>query len=135
MNKEEFNAMSLPYNLKVMNIVDKSIHEVIGIDSCLCFIFKDNFWQTNGHTYTKNIPILRPLSELTKEIEHNGEKFVPIEKLNHTEIDIKIIISWINSDLLILKNSLRLVEWHFDIAGLIDKNEAVDYTTLESFSF
>lgn len=26
-------------------------------------------------------PILRPLSDLTKEIEHNGEKFVPIQEL------------------------------------------------------
>ena len=26
-------------------------------------------------------PFLRPLSDLTKEIEHNGEKFVPILKL------------------------------------------------------
>lgn len=26
-------------------------------------------------------PILRPLSDLTKEIEHNGEKFVPIIKM------------------------------------------------------
>jgi hypothetical protein len=29
----------------------------------------------------------------------------------------------------------KLIEWHFDIAGLIDKNEAIDYTTLEGFSF
>lgn len=28
-------------------------------------------------------PILGPLSDLTKEIEHNGERFVPIEKLLH----------------------------------------------------
>jgi hypothetical protein len=27
-------------------------------------------------------PILRPLSDLTKEIEHNGERFVPIIELN-----------------------------------------------------
>ena len=29
----------------------------------------------------------------------------------------------------------KLVELHFDIAGLIDKGEAVDYHTLEGFSF
>lgn len=41
-------------------------------------------------------PILRPLSDLSKEIEHNGEKFVPIIYLSrlvdngHNHIDSKI---------------------------------------------
>lgn len=29
----------------------------------------------------------------------------------------------------------KLVEWHFDICGLIDKGEAVDYSTLKGFVF
>lgn len=39
---------------------------------------------------------LRPLSDLTKEIEVNGEKFVPIEKL----LDIHSNVNWSASDYL-----------------------------------
>lgn len=34
-------------------------------------------------------PILRPLSDLTKEIEHNGEKFVPMFELLKMAVDEK----------------------------------------------
>ena len=50
-------------------------------------------------------PILRPLSDLTKEIEHNGEKFVPLEKLfkmidNSDYIEFLIKNELLNCDLL-----------------------------------
>ena len=41
-------------------------------------------------------PILRPLSDLIKEIEFGGEKFIPIERL----LDIKTKIDWSYSDYL-----------------------------------
>ena len=49
--------------------------------------------------YSERFPILRPLSDLYKEIEVNGEKFVPIvklcEKLNHPlekyELDNQVV--------------------------------------------
>ncbi len=39
-------------------------------------------------------PILRPLSDLTKEIEYNGEKFVPIEFLFNNLVDAADVIEF-----------------------------------------
>lgn len=83
-------------------------------------------------------PILRPLSELTKEIEVNGEKFVPIERFNK-------IRKWEGSPLAMTEHIVhnvkehnlptwitqKLLEWHFDIYGLIEKGLAIDINTLK----
>ncbi|PHR23622.1 MAG: hypothetical protein COA36_16885 [Desulfotalea sp.] len=73
-------------------------------------------------------PILRPL-DLTKEIEVNGEKFVPIDYLNNN--------GWLLDEFdLIRYNQLdygvvtKLVEWHFDVFGLIPQGLAIDINTL-----
>ncbi len=47
-------------------------------------------------------PILRDLSDLTKEIEHDGEKFVPIERL----LDIESGINWSSSDYLLAESGV-----------------------------
>lgn len=44
-----------------------------------CYPFKINIYSYGAEKLIK--PLLRPLSDLTKEIEHNGEKFVPIQEL------------------------------------------------------
>lgn len=105
MNKQEFMAFSLPYRLKVeINL--------------------------NMGTY---IPILRPLSDLTKEIEHNGEKFVPIDLLRKDGYYIGE--DWIIENFKDVENSSfgfiqKLLEWHFDAANLIEKGEAIDVNSL-----
>lgn len=84
-------------------------------------------------------PHLRPLSDLTEEIEHNGEKFVPIDWLEekyytlslHKECERLLEedgYKWINhmSHLLVI----HLFEWHFDIFGLIP-DLAIDINTLK----
>ena len=86
--------------------------------------------------------ILRPLSDLTKEIEHNGEKFVPIAKFySLTSVDLELINieEWHEELIYLLKTDSpyqlsqfnMLLEWHFDIYGLIEKNLAIDINTLE----
>jgi len=80
-------------------------------------------------------PILRPLSMLDKEIEVNGERFIPIDWFEekyytlslHKECERLLEedgYKWINhmSYLLII----HLLEWHFDIFGLIDVGLAVE---------
>jgi hypothetical protein len=70
-------------------------------------------------------PILRPLSDLTKEIEVNEKKFIPIEEL---DMDIPF-----TSDLLFLVtygDVQKLLEWHFDVFELIQKGLAVDINTI-----
>ncbi len=76
---------------------------------------------------------------LTEEIEHQGERFVPIDKLRkfataadwirqledeYRFIDYFIerqnlkVMSWIHFQ--------KLIEWHFDVFGLLDKNLAIN---------
>lgn len=84
----------------------------------------------------------RPLSDLTKEIKINGEKFIPIEWFRN---DIKNVIfemglftslsikgkneCFINCGTYIFINN-KLLEWHFDIYGLIENGLAIDINTL-----
>ena len=84
-------------------------------------------------------PILRPLSDLTKEIEHNGEKFVPIRKLleansfNLEKMETEYINSFAKSMVEIqmaYDDAQLLLRWHFDIFGLIEKDLAVNINTL-----
>jgi len=79
-------------------------------------------------------PILRPLSDLTKEIEHNCKKFVPVKELEartntNDEYfewdDTEALMKWITYDAMVL-----LFEWHFDVFELIPKGLAVDKNTL-----
>jgi len=88
-------------------------------------------------------PLLRPLSDLTKEIEHNGEKFVPADELNkmvtHYIEYVPLSGTWMigtNRDGSISLNGAyrcreKLFEWHFDVFGLIDEGLAIDINTLE----
>jgi len=48
---------------------------------------------SNVYQYITEI-YLRPLSDLTKEIEHNGEKFVPIEWLFNNLVDATDVIEF-----------------------------------------
>jgi hypothetical protein len=94
-------------------------------------------------------PILRPLSDLTKEIEVNGEKFVPNYILNnsfrnyskdlmpykYTGYNLELNIETENySQTIDLFDGFlivqKLLEWHFDIYGLIDAGLSIDINTL-----
>lgn len=82
-------------------------------------------------------PILRPLSDLTKEIEHNGEIFIPIDYLKNNysgfyfDSNPELLIKSNNTNLYIsLQWSVefynKLLEWHFDVFSLIEKGLAID---------
>ena len=129
MTKQEFLAMSYPYEIKLVYRNDKSwpiIMAIGNLDEIL-------------HTNKDYKPILRPLSDLTKEIEHRGEKFVPYKKLDWDKWDGEIgeYISFGDSHAGVINplnqlNQLQfLVSWHFDIANLISTGEAIDINTLE----
>lgn len=75
----------------------------------------------------------RPLSDLTKEIEVNGEKFVPINKMpsnwqRYTNNEIQAH----NIQALNYRTFQLLLEWHFDVFGLIEKGLAIDFNTLQN---
>lgn len=77
--------------------------------------------------------ILRPLSDLTKEIEHNGEKFVPeywIDDKYGRNIDDVISDNRFVLELpyFIMQ---KFFEWHLDVFGLIEQGLAIDINTLD----
>ncbi len=84
-------------------------------------------------------PILRPLSDLTKEIEHNGEKFVPEMRILRLT-DNHLVMSFLDmhktdpsyavarSDYVLISS---MFEWHFDLFDLIENNQAIDINTLD----
>ena len=89
-------------------------------------------------------PLLLPLSMLNQEIEVNGERFIPIELLDkETYIDYELstkgnLVEKYDYGSVILEETgvypywiiQKLYEWHFDLHSLIDKNLAIDITTL-----
>ena len=132
MNKEitlEQWCAYLPYGLKVIHARKKG-----NIQSTSELTPSDFTWLINQE-YVR--PILRPLTDLTKEIEVDGEKFVPIEWIEdkHYTLDLhkqceRLLEDerWINQcDYMLVK---YLMEWHFDIHNLIEQGLAIDYNTL-----
>lgn len=72
-------------------------------------------------------PILRPLSDLTKEIEVGGEKIVPQDELGLYCLDG---LSPFGIKYLRVGVCDLLLKWHFDIHGLLEQNLAIDINTL-----
>lgn len=168
MTKQEFLAMSLPFRLKAI-----SINETV-MD--YTFTLYGIEFRKGIHIPYKSKPVLRHISDLVNEIEHNGKKFMPMlelykivqeetEELEYNEYKTAFIPEIIASFAHFLTKDLKhgyqfnyllpqksftlvhsdtrehetisqfelfqkLVEWHFDIAGLIKKGEAIDVNTL-----
>lgn len=75
-------------------------------------------------------PILRPLSDLTRVIEHDEEKFTPIDRLEY-----KYGYLGFNTKTPIIDQAgyhaiQTLLSWHMDLFSLIPRNLAVDYNTV-----
>ena len=128
MNKNEFLAMSIFTGLKYLDD-NKKMVDLHCIDNGIGLV---NFGWGDAKNIDEVFPILHPLSDLTKEIEHKGEKFVPLEEfgLVANEQNLKHIISMIRNEFITIKESVMLIKWHFDFADLISKGEAIDVNTL-----
>jgi hypothetical protein len=136
-------APYLPYELKIY-MEDLRYHG------------KPFYWELGKTTNIKDVlenknkPILRPLSDLTKEIYHNAEKFVPIDRIKKRMLkDIKYIdkdsvqsIHFSKGNVCIISINYEvvgecplefynsLVGWHFDVFGLIEAGLAIDLNTI-----
>ena len=76
-------------------------------------------------------PLLRPLSDLTQEIEHNGERFVPLEMLTIRSVqDFRAYPESPSVDWWAYKDVQKLFEYHFDVFGLLDKGLALNLSSL-----
>ena len=150
MNKKKFMTMSLPYGLSVI-FNDKIVGMLSGMTPNLLMELIVLEELDNNSPVYKNWcfedtkPILYPLSDLTKEIEHKGEKFVPIFELaelwfkcglnsnyeyavDQEELEKAIMLDYKIVPFLIIQ---KLIEWHFDIANLIEKGEAINVNSIE----
>lgn len=134
MSKQEFLAMSLskglvlqsPYGFKPNGKESTGIFRLVHLTGDLYADIENKIFPEEF------IPICRPLSDLTKEIEHKGKKFIPMKKIaiynpNNVEYLIECVITGL-VEYIVLR---QLIEWHFDVAGLIEKGEAIDVNTLE----
>jgi len=103
-------------------------------------------------------PILYPLEMLTKTIVHNGVEIIPMDEINDLIGDLDVCISlWDNKELSIeviqpgceytserdentvdislsqiMEITSFLHELHFDLYGLLERNLAIDKSTLNS---
>ena len=147
-------APYLPYGLMLKNIHTEKIGQVNNIYTLgegydnddiklsIDFGFDEHIWMFK--------PILRPLSDLTKEIEHNNKYFIPLNVIKKDMLvefsysdrenirSIKfpkgnICIISIGSEIVDecpLGFYNNLLEWHFDVFGLIEAGLAIDKNTL-----
>jgi len=136
-------APYLPYGLAVTQTTQENSFVIDGIRKVKDYYVviahnDDGSFFERGMNYVK--PLLRPLSDLTKEIEHNGEIIIPANWLhNHysnTPNWFEHSEQWIKD-----KDDLRdticeycvvqkLIEWHFDVWGLIENGLAIDKTSM-----
>ena len=135
MNKQEFMAISLPYGVKCEVKNQFGTNEVIKIDTISIQVIG-----SCGCYYKTGKPILHPLSDLIKEIEHNGETFTTTDITNnYLDRQRKSVLAELEN---MAKHNYfdgylpfyvceKLIEYHFDICGLIEKGEAIDVNTLE----
>lgn len=145
----------LPYELKGVESVNGVIHTLEELR------FKKGFyypiiWRSDQDTTKSRVdckPVLRPLSDLTKEIEVNGEEFVPIRHIFYDyRKGLELCFNFRNGVLCefwldykgephgnktyIQESNVtfiewqKLLEWHFDIYGLIEKGLAIDINKL-----
>lgn len=137
-------APYLPYGLK-MEIQDfyngkKEIARFTG--SHIGFSWDEN-------TFINCKPILRPLSDLNNEIEHNGERFIPLIEINtqSNEFGLTYYVDDLSDGLYLMVKQDKnihinylvipmevmnlLFEWHFDVFGLIEQGLAIDINTLK----
>lgn len=138
-------APYLPYDLKFKAVYKASFNidpDIVEIETLSCSNINIFFRKRYGLKSAK--PILRPLSDLTKEIEFNNNTFVPailLWQLSAKEEDDFELYGDIPE---LWKNALKLnferdfdywimtnlFKMHFDVFGLIEKGLAIDINQL-----
>ena len=143
MTKQEFLAFSLPYELHGIILNRVALINGIEYEKELPITWKGE--RFTGKCGFNIKPILHPLTDLIKEIEHNGEVFTPyiellrlsgfnIDDMTQSELnDYKDAYSSINADPMLIPflDGLKLIEWHFDLFNGIESGEAIDVNTLD----
>ena len=118
-------APYLPFNIKVQWVREDDKELIIQ------YLTISDYNFLIRRKYAK--PILRPLSDLTKSIEVNGERFVPAYKMITHGFHNQF---WYETEIfdyryLYAMDLEKLFEWHFDVFGLIEKGLAISYNDLK----
>lgn len=135
---------------------DEDLHIPLGEGEIDGFLWRNDMTYVNFHLGI--LPILRPLLDLVRDIEINGEKFVPIESFDWGCLNVdyslqsgKIyfysdedwnpkteeytkafaMIDFEDNRFIEWHIMEKLIEWHFDVFGLIDQGLAIDISTLQ----
>jgi len=117
----------LPYKLSIIDFKSKEPYpmEMEGFDTHLNKIIAERMnWE-----YNEVKPVLRNLSDLTKEIGHNGKKVTPYEYISTSKKDSQENMRRIgngNVDMLAWWKIERLLQLHFDVFGLIKAGCAIE---------
>jgi len=124
-------APYLPYGLKIIDSYNGQIHS-IDKGETLDYVLQ---WYKGDKPHKI---ILRPLSDLTKEIEHNGERFVPYDRTTEGMMrgrsyqDRIIIENRLATNTILYQDMIYLISLHFDVFSLIENNLAIDINTLNN---
>lgn len=126
----------LPYGLHILRPDGRTILEVKGLIGN-SYLFIEDGRQTYGQiSHHSNKPLLLPLDHLTKEIEHEGKKFVPMEFLETKAGDKLTNSEWVYFTETIYNEKgydnvqhwiyQDLIKWHLDVFNLIPRGLAID---------
>ena len=129
-------APYLPYGLRFKYSKESLPIEKMDVDAMKMLLAQ------YGSIFKKVIhkPILRPLSDLTKQMEIDGLKSIPTFELERIYPEFGFAVRGIaTTDIDILKIEItsipykmmeQLLKWHFDVFSLIDAGLAIDINTL-----
>ena len=134
-------APYLPYRLKMRCIEDKTNHILTIAHQTYDLSTVGLYPILKGDFYKKFKPILRPLSDLTKEIGFNGEVVVVADIIFPEEDYTNKFDRNVAIGALQLQNAIghtctfyqvveTLFKYHFDVFNLIDKGLAIDIKSL-----
>ncbi len=121
--------MSLPFD-------NETITEIVGLSENHAELIGIRQTVTEHFEFTDIKPILRPLSDLTKEIEHNSEKFVPTERFYELIDNIDLLDNMFED--IYSKNEIlhwpynvieKLLEWHFNVFNF-PENLYINYNNI-----
>lgn len=129
-------APYLPYELKLQYIVRDKVERIGTLKSIthnedethptkvsISYMYdEEHIWMFK--------PILEPLSNLTKPITRNGVTFVAHEKLGNRPNLTDFTIEEVKNNIGRLSYDLvqQLIEWKFDVFGLIEQGKAIECT-------
>ena len=148
MTKQNFISMSLESGLKYVDLLCEPDDNICTRKGILNGFYCDEHGNVDCEI-NDCMPILRPLSDLHKEIEHGGEKLIvqnEIDKIRKGVLVYKPINDTLPIELEFDTDDYSqtidlydgfliiqiLIKYHFDVLGLIDSGRAIDINTLET---